>query len=159
MVCLRCSRGGEDGQGLPFPWQPSFFWIATFAGHQVSQQLCSTDDSTLLLCSPTIWTPTEGLRLVASCWSLGRRTRPEFEPKASDCGEPTGTAIDGHEALMAGRCCHKRRLENRLMVRRRDPQGSRQRGPRVRRTFESVLRSRLILPRASGHRGNIKVLI
>ena len=53
---------------------------------------------------------------------------------------------------------HKRRLENRLMVRRRDPYGSRQRGPRVRRTFESVLRSRSILPRASGHRGNIKVL-
>ena len=53
---------------------------------------------------------------------------------------------------------HKRRLENRLMVRRRDPYGSRQRGPRVRRTFESVLRSRSILPRASGHRGNIEVL-
>src|SRR5262245_41993892 len=53
---------------------------------------------------------------------------------------------------------HKRRLENRLMVRRRDPYGSRQRGPRVRRTFESVLRSRSILPRASGHHGNIKVL-
>src|SRR5262245_17196491 len=35
-------------------------------------------------------------------WSSGRRTRPGFEPKASDCGEPTGTAGDGHETPMAG---------------------------------------------------------
>src|SRR5262249_10157727 len=38
---------------------------------------------------------------------------------------------------------HKRRLENRLMVRRRDPYGSRRRGSGVRRTFESMLRSRI----------------
>ena len=36
-------------------------------------------------------------------------------------GEPTGTAIDDHEWQWRGRCCHKRRLEYRLMVRRRDP--------------------------------------
>ena len=34
---------------------------------KIPQQLYSTDDSTLLQGSLTIWTPTEGLRLVASC--------------------------------------------------------------------------------------------
>ena len=31
--------------------------------------------------------------------------------------EPTGTALDRHEVKWQGRCCHKRRLEYRLMVR------------------------------------------
>ena len=79
---------------------------------------------------------------MASRWSLGRHPRPDFEPKVQMLGEPTGTAIDDHERQWWGRCCHKRRPENRLMVRGRDPYGSRQRGPRVRRTFESMLRSR-----------------
>jgi len=43
--------------------------------------------------------PTEGLRLVANC-AFGRQTRPDFEPKVSGFGEPTGTAIDDHP--MAG---------------------------------------------------------
>jgi hypothetical protein len=34
-----------------------------------------------------------------------------------------GTAIDGLERQWWGRCCRKRRLKNRLMVRGRDPQG------------------------------------
>jgi hypothetical protein len=29
--------------------------------------------------------------------SLGRHTRPEFEPKVQTLGEPTGTAFDVHE--------------------------------------------------------------
>jgi hypothetical protein len=52
---------------------------------------------------------------------FGRHPRPDFEPKVSGSGEPTGTAVDDHERRWRGRCCHKRRLENRLMVRRRDP--------------------------------------
>jgi len=60
---------------------------------------------------------------------------------------------------MAGRCCHKRRLENRLMVRRRDPQGLRRRGPR----FEELSGQWKVKIKscrdASGHRGNIKILI
>jgi len=55
---------------------------------------------------------------------------------------------------------HKRRLENRLMVRRRDPYGSRPAWPESSKNFRVNVRPRLkILPRASGHRGNIKTLI
>ncbi len=71
-----------------------------------------------------------------------RQPRPDFVPKVQMLGEPTGTAIDDHERQWWGRCYRKRRPENRLMVRRRDPFGSRQRGPRVRRSVESMLRSR-----------------
>jgi len=56
---------------------------------------------------------------MASRWSLGRHPRPDFEPKVQMLGEPTGTAIDDHERQWWGRCCHKRRPENRLMVRGR----------------------------------------
>jgi len=96
---------------------------------------------------------------MASRWSPGAAPRPDFVPKVSGFGEPAGTAIDDHERQWRGRCCHKRRLEYRLMVRRCDPKGPHRRGPRVRRTFESMLRSRSMLPRASGHRGNIKVVV
>jgi len=66
------------------------------------QQLYSTDDSTLLQGSLTIWMPTEGLRLVASGGPQGGAPAPGLRPKATDCGEPTGTAVDGHETPMAG---------------------------------------------------------
>jgi len=56
------------------------------------------------------------------------------------------------------RCCHKRRLEYRLMVRRRDPWGLRRVAREFGRTFRVDVKSRSILPPASGHRGNIKVL-
>jgi hypothetical protein len=45
---------------------------------KVSQQLYSTEDSTLLEGSPTIWTPTEGLRLVASCGPSGGTPAPSL---------------------------------------------------------------------------------
>ena len=48
-------------------------------------------------------------------------------------GEPTGTAIDGHERQWWGRCCHKRRPENRLMVRQ-----VRSLAPSVAREFEEL---------------------
>ena len=50
-----------NGPGYQSPRWP-FFVRAV----KVHQQLYSTDDSTLLQGSPTIWTPTEGLRLMAS---------------------------------------------------------------------------------------------
>ena len=68
------------------------------------------------------------------------RAAPRPEPLAEGLrfGEPTGTVIDDHERQKRGRCCHKRRREYRLMVRGRDPKGSRLRGSQVRRTFESM---------------------
>jgi len=69
-----------------------------------SQQLYVTDDSTLDPSKHTISTPTEGSKLVASHRPQGRHTRPDFEPKVSKAGEPTGTAIDGHERQWRGRC-------------------------------------------------------
>jgi hypothetical protein len=54
---------------------------------------------------------------------------------------------------------HKRRLENRLMMRRRDPQGSRQRGPRSSKNFRVSVKVKINIAvrlRASRH---IKVLI
>src|SRR5262245_47558038 len=55
---------------------------------------------------------------------------------------------------------HKRRLENRLMVRRRGPYRSRRRGSGVRRTFRVNVKVKNQYCRApSGHRGNIKTLI
>ena len=102
--------------------QGSLVRIVGCVGHatlSTEQQNLIEDNSTLLKSSHTIWTPTEGLRLMASC-AFGRHPRPDFEPKVQT-GEPTGTATDDHERQWRGRCCHKRRLENRLMVRRRDP--------------------------------------
>src|SRR5262249_31694721 len=108
---------GPDEQSSP-P-RRCFFWVAgsiidrmicikkswVFWGHQSSQQIYSIDYSTLLQGAPTIWPPTEGLRLVApSRLSPGRHTRPDFEPKVQRFGEPTGTAIDGHERQWRGRC-------------------------------------------------------
>src|SRR5262245_51897726 len=95
------------------------------------------------------WHPVVGPQGGTPVPTLSRRFRGSGSQRV-----PLSTVMDANGGADAG---HKRRLENRLMVRRRDPHGSRQRGPRVRRTFESVLRSRSILPRASGHHGNIKV--
>src|SRR5262249_24606767 len=53
---------------------------------------------------------------------------------------PRAAVMNANGGADAG---HKRRLENRLMVRRRDPYRSRRRGSGVRRTFESMLRSRI----------------
>ena len=67
---------------------------------------------------------------------------------------PLLTGMNANGGADAG---HKRRLENRLMVRRRERRAG------VAREFEElsneVSGQRPILPRASGHRGNIKVLI
>jgi hypothetical protein len=93
--CLRCSRG--------FPWQPSFFGSLPFLGAKVPQQLYSADDSTLLQGPPTIWTPPKE----CGCWPVAvprAHTRPDFAPKVQMLGEPTGTAIDGHERQWWGRC-------------------------------------------------------
>ena len=49
---------------LPLP--AIFFRSLPFLGVKVPQQLYSADDSTLLQRPPTIWTPTEGMRLLAS---------------------------------------------------------------------------------------------
>jgi len=70
----------------------------------VPQQLYVTDDSTLDRSKHTISAPTEGSQLVASRRPKGGTTCPDFEPKVSEAGEPTGTAIDGHERQWRGRC-------------------------------------------------------
>jgi hypothetical protein len=90
-------------------------------------------------CRGTIWTPTEGVRLMASRQSGGCAPALGSEPKVRTLGEPTGTALDRHEVKWQGRCCHKRRLKNRLMVRGCDPQGLRSAWLReffLRSTFE-----------------------
>jgi hypothetical protein len=76
--------------------------------------------------------PTGGLRLMASC-AFARHPRPDLSRRFQVRGA-NGTAIDDHERQWWGRCCHKRRLEYRLMVRRRDPRGSR----RVAREFAEL---------------------
>jgi hypothetical protein len=68
--------------------QGSLVRIVGCVGHatlSTEQQNLIEDDSTLLKSSHTIWTPTEGLRLMASC-AFGRHPRPDFEPKVSGSG-------------------------------------------------------------------------
>ena len=72
--------------------------------------------------------------------SLGRHTRPDFAPKVQISGSQRVPLLMGMNANGGADAGHKRRPENRLMVRRRER--SRMRGPGVRRTFESVLRSK-----------------
>jgi hypothetical protein len=72
---------------------------------------------------------------MASRQSGGRAPALALSRRLRTPREPTGTALDRHEVKWQGRCCHKRRLEYRLMVRRRDPKGLRRRGPRVRKNF------------------------
>jgi len=72
--------------------------------------------------------------------SLGRHTRPDFAPKVQISGSQRVPLLMGMNANGGADAGHKRRPENRLMVRRRER--SRRRGPGVRRTFESVLRSK-----------------
>ena len=72
------------------------FFVGAVKFHQ---QLYSTDDSTLLQGSPTIWMLTRGLRLMASCGPIGRHTRPDFEPKVSGSGSqrvPLLTIMSGN---------------------------------------------------------------
>jgi hypothetical protein len=76
---------------------------------------------------------------MASRQSGGCAPALSSEPKVRTLGEPTGTALDRHEVKWQGRCCHKRRLKNRLMVRGCDPQGLRSAWLReffLRSTFE-----------------------
>src|SRR5262245_65679902 len=68
---------------------------------------------------------------------LGGTSAPTLA-EGSTVGEPTGTVIDDHDRQWRGRCCHKRRFEYRLMVRRRDPRGSRRVAREFGRTFESM---------------------
>ena len=71
---------------------------------------------------------------MASCGSQGRHTRPDFEPKVSGLGSQRVPLLMVMNASSGTDASHKRRLEYRLMVRRRDPQGLRQRG----REFEEL---------------------
>jgi hypothetical protein len=86
-----------------FPLAALLFRSPPFLGVKVPQQLYSADDSTLLQRPPTIWTPTEGMRLLASRGPQGGTPAPTCA-EGSDVGEPTGTAIDGHERQWWGRC-------------------------------------------------------
>ena len=97
---------------------------------------------------------------MASRQSGGRAPALALSRRLRTPREPTGTALDRHEVKWQGRCCHKRRLEYRLMVRRRDPKGLRRRGPRVRKNFRSLCRVKIknIAARLRAC-GNIKVLI
>src|SRR6476620_2761797 len=85
--------------------------LSRMYGVKVPQQLYLTADSTLLQCSPTIWAPTEGLRLVASCGPQGGTPAPRLSRRHQTTGSQRVPLLTGHETLVAGRCCHKRRLE------------------------------------------------
>ena len=54
---------------------------------------------------------------MASRQSGGRAPALALSRRLRTPREPTGTALDRHEVKWQGRCCHKRRLEYRLMVR------------------------------------------
>ena len=57
---------------------------------------------------------------MASRQSGGRAPALALSRRLRTPREPTGTALDRHEVKWQGRWCHKRRLEYRLMVRRRE---------------------------------------
>ena len=101
------------------PGIPPFFSLP-FRGVKVPQQLFSADDSTLLQGQPNIWTPTEGLRLLASRGPQGGTPAPTLRRRfrCSGCQRvPPWAGMNANGGADAG---HKRRLENRLMVRRRE---------------------------------------
>ena len=145
-VPLRCSRGS-----LPSFLDRCPFWASKFLNNFIRPM------TRLFYRAHPPFGRHRRNAAVGQSRSLGRHTRPDFAPKVQMSGSQRVPLLTGMNANGGADAGHKRRLENRLMVRRRER--SRRRGPGVRRTFESVLRSRSILPRASGHRGNIKVLI
>ena len=102
-----------------FPWQPFFFRSLPFLGVKVPQQLYSADDSTLLQGPHTIWTPPKE----CGCWPVAvprAHTRPDFAPKVQMSGSQRVPLLTGMNANGGADAGHKRRLENRLMVRRRE---------------------------------------
>ena len=104
-----------------FPWQPFFFRSLPFLGVKVPQQLYSADNSTLLQGPPTIWTPTEGMRLLASRGPQGGTPAPTLSRRFRSSGSQRVPLLAVMNASGGADAGHKRRLENRLMVRRRDP--------------------------------------
>src|SRR5262249_1759874 len=58
---------------------------------------------------------------------------------------PLSTVMNANGEADAG---HKRRLENRLMVRRRDPYGSRPAGPESSKNFRVSVKVKINMPRA-----------
>src|SRR5215475_11699889 len=68
-----------------FRWRPTSFG-SPHAQASMFQQLYSTDDSTLLQGSLTIWMPTEGLRLVASGGPQGGAPTPGLSRRQQTAG-------------------------------------------------------------------------
>ena len=145
-------------EGCPSRWQPFFFWVA---GSIIDRMICIEESRGFLAVKVLN-------NFNRSTTRLFYKARPPFGRLPKDCGwwhpvvgpeggtpaptlsrrfrgsgsqrVPLSTVMNANGGADAG---HKRRLENRLMVRRRDPYGSRRRGSGVRRTFESMLRSRI----------------
>src|SRR5262249_46023121 len=152
------------------PRQLFFFWVA---GSIIDRMICIKESRGIL--SVTVLNnfnrsttrlfykarPPFG-RLPKDCgwwhsrWSRGRHTRPDFKPKVQRFGEPTGTAIDGHERQWRGRCCRKQRAARGADV-------SVQVAPAwlgSSKNFRVNVKVKNQYCRApSGHRGNIKTLI
>src|SRR5262249_18046771 len=71
---------------------------------QVHQQLLLTDDSTLQQCSHTIWTPTEGLQLLASRGPKGGLPALTLSRRFIGSGSQRVPLLTAHETLWQGRC-------------------------------------------------------
>ena len=102
-----------------FPWQPFLFRSLPFLGVKVPQQLYWADDSTLLLGPLNIWM----LPKECGCWPVAvprAAHPPRLCAEGSDAGSQRVPLLTGMNANGGADAGHKRRLENRLMVRRRE---------------------------------------